>query len=286
MTSAFGRPKLVASAPAPSDPAMPRPDAPRAIDALPESLPATLADQLAHALGAAEARCAVAERLKSQRVSIPLHCEARQPPSFINAETAPFLTDAESGPSHLPPSFLPPSALPAHALDASGVVGDWGGRGEMEFEHESNLDLPRFFERDRQIPEKPPVAFAGSASGLSASTMALGFVIGLAVVAPTLWLSQGGGTAPIAHRGAAMGLTAPLLAASAVATLVPSAALEVGERGGAPPSPAEQAMLGSAAFELAAQLIGIGDYMGARDALRQAVAFGEERARDMLDALE
>jgi hypothetical protein len=292
MTPTFGRPRLVASSLVASSPVTSASDvsSPVASNLPPTgTLPEMLVGQLADALGAAEARCAQRVNIKPISVS-PIHRGA-EPSSFINAETAPFLTDtpflrdAGSAPSLLPPSFLVPPALPAHALPLSGAVEGWARYDEVEAEHDANVDLPRFFDRDRPSSQNLRVASPGAAPKLSIFTMALGFVIGLAVVAPTLWLSHTVQQAVVLH-GAPMGLQAPLLAASVVATLVPAAALEVGERGGAPPSEAEQAELGLAAFELAARLIANGDYMGARDALRQAVAFGEDRARAMLDALE
>jgi hypothetical protein len=255
-----------------------------------QSLPATLVDQLADALGAAEARCAAAQRVRILPVSVPPFLTGTQPGSFVNAETAPFLTESEAALPHLPPSFTVPPALPGHASSASDVIDGWTGEDTFssqrrhDSEHDSSMDLPRFFDRERLSSQRLR-AVSPEASKLSASTMALGFVIGLAVIAPALWLTNASKLA-LAKRTVPLGLTAPLLTAAAVATLVPAAALEVGERGGAPPSEVQEIDMGLAAFEEAARLIASGDFMGARDALRQAVALGEDRARAMLDALE
>ena len=296
MTPTFGRPRLVASNPDAANPSATGGFAPGDANtlrpALPPALPETLVDQLADALGAAEARCAALQRAKMQPVSVSPFLRGAEPASFGNAETAPFLSDGRAAPPSLPPSFSVPPARPEHAFPASAATDGWTGQqacsGEHhhDAEHDSNIDLPRFFDRDRPSLQQLRVVSPGASSMLSGSSMALGFVIGLAVIAPMLWLSHAAKVTTLAKGTMPLGLAAPMLTASTVATLVPAAALEVGERGAAAPSAAEQAELGLAAFEEAGRRIAFGDYMGARDALRQAVALGEDRARALLDALE
>jgi hypothetical protein len=149
--------------------------------------------------------------------------------------------------------------------------------------HEA-LDLPRLFDRDRQAAlaadaavQRPTKRRKSSGSTLSGSTMAFGFAIGLAVIAPTLWVSSAEKIEKIVERAgvAPTMLTPPMLTA---------AALEAGERAVA--TTASSRTEADTAFEEASRRLAVGDFIGARDYLRRAVAAGEDRARALLDALE
>ena len=115
--------------------------------------------------------------------------------------------------------------------------------------------------------------------------MGLGFAVGIAVIAPTLWLSSADDIAAIAVRSAPMTQTA-LAPTTPSRPFVPAAAFEVGELAAAPLTDAERIEQASLAFQEASRRIAIGDYLGARDHLRHAVALGEEHARSLLNALE
>ena len=83
-------------------------------------------------------------------------------------------------------------------------------------------------------------------------------------------------------------MTAPMTPVRQLATgQVPTVmAYEIAERRGAEPSDAERGELAQAAFDAASRHLAVGDYVGARDLLRLASQYGEERARALLDALE
>jgi hypothetical protein len=306
MTTSLGQPRLALPVGSGSD---------AANSAASIVVPPTLVDQLADALGVAESRCA------EQRIRIqPVSCQPSlrvaapyMPPSFINAETAPFLVQAGShdrsandrGPASTlaellaqPPSMQPPQPPPlpspshADALSTLHVFSDPAysrfaepGPQTFDSEHDDAADLPRFFDPGRQAL---PRQVHQPSQQLSAGTMALGFAIGLAVIAPTMWLASAEKISAASKRvtASAVGLTTPMLTASTVATLIPAAAFEVAERGGKEPTEAERLELAEVAFLEASRRIAAGDYIGARDQLRQALAFGEERARALLDGLQ
>ncbi len=301
-------------------------------DAAQMVVPPTLVDRLADALGVAEARCAE-HRVQIQpisyqpslRVAVPY-----MPPSFVNAETAPFLVhpvpqdkgphdrqwaDASTGFLAQPPSMMPPptpalslfSARPSFsplpisapiytdAFRSGQSFVDPGysrfaepGRQAFDADQYDAADLPRFFDVDRHVSNSQMGARKRSSHQLSASTMAIGFAIGIAMMAPVMWVASNDKNSVASKRvtASATGLTTPMLAASTVATLVPSAAFEVAERGGKEPTDAERLELAEAAFFEASRRIAAGDYIGARDQLRQALSFGEDRARALLDALQ
>jgi hypothetical protein len=276
-------------------------------------VPPTLVDQLADALGVAESRCA------EQRIRIqPVSCQPTRrvaapymPPSFINAETAPFLVQGRSHdgsandrgsasslaaslaqPPSMQPLQPPPLPSPSHAdaLSSLHLISDpaYSRFAEpdpqaFDCEHDDAADLPRFFDPVRQALPRQVVQ---PSQPLSAATMALGFAIGLVLIAPAMWLATAEKISAASMRVTATSLTTPMLAASAVATLIPAAAFEVAERGGKEPTEAERLELAEAAFLEASRRIAAGDYIGARDQLRQALAFGEDRARALLDAMQ
>jgi hypothetical protein len=271
------------------------------------SMPPTLVEQLADALGAAEARCA------ERRINIqPVTCQPSlrsvapyNPPSYINAESAPFLVQPRPfelgsfGALAQAPAMLPPPLpIQPHIVDgfspscqtgpASYEQGDhrddhWA---DPDHHHDDAADLPRFFALDREVPPHHSLSHAAASQKLSTATMAFGFLIGLALILPTMWLSDVGKVSIIAKRAAPSGnLTMPLMTASSVAPLVPAAAFEVAERGGRPPTEVERLELAEAAFLEASRRIAAGDYIGARDQLRRAITFGENRAQELLDAL-
>jgi hypothetical protein len=263
-----------------------------------QSVPPTLVEQLADALGAAEARCA------EQRINIqPISCQSSlrvaapySPPSYINTETAPFLVQPRSyfggsadgwaqAPEMMPPP-LPHSSVVADGISSFNQMGSVPADPVDHWaEPDDAADLPRCFAPSRtsvghRVPSHPVAA-----QNFSAATMAVGFVIGLALILPTMWLS-GAGKAPKRANAMAGSLTMPLMTASSVASLVPAAAFEVAERGGKAPTEAERLELAEAAFLEASRRIAVGDYIGARDQLRRAIAFGEDRAQALLDALQ
>jgi hypothetical protein len=259
---------------------------------IPSSLiPTSLVEQLADALGNAETRLAAAPRITIQPVTMQQSLRVAQPATYINAESAPFLLD--------PPAAASPPMLTAetaqHWLDQHYTTPATEQPPiEMSYHHQDDhdhADLPRFFDRDRVSAGGAADALSGypsptRAQSLSPAIMAFGFVVGLAVILPTLWLVNADKIARVAQRSAPLALAAPLIAASAVATLVPAAAYEIAERSGAAPSEAERAELAVAALEDASRRLAVGDYIGARDRLRQAVLYGEDRARALLDTLE
>jgi hypothetical protein len=124
------------------------------------------------------------------------------------------------------------------------------------------LDLPRLFAPTPAAPKRRPGT--RSASPLSGRTVALGFVIGLAVAGPI--------TGVAALRPGWPDAVQPSVV---ISTLAPASTL----------TPAQDPD-GIAAFDEASLRLARGDYIGARDLLRRAVAAGEDRARMLLDALD
>jgi hypothetical protein len=276
-----------------------------------QSMPPTLVEQLADALGAAEARCAE-QRINIQPINIQPSLRAAAPyipPSYINAETAPFLVQPRTFDSSFvgvlaqAPAMLPPPTQLPVAADAVRAFSSFGqpGSGPAEpadhwAEQEDTADLPRFFAPDRQPMPRQLASMSGTTHNLSAATMALGFVIGLALILPAMWLASAGKNTNTSKRVTASasgqtsnqtgGLTMPLMTASSLSSLVPASAFEVAERGGKAPTELERLELAEAAFLEASRRIAVGDYIGARDQLRRAITFGEDRAQALLDALQ
>jgi hypothetical protein len=257
------------------------------------ALPAALVDQLADALGVAEARCAATQRMHVAPGATAQPVRLTEATPYVNAESAPFLRAAFPSPHGAALSSLPAASAadqwmaqhgrqPQHATGAS----DDTDPHHADPYHDDALELPRFFERSQRPSPLLHSSTSTATATLSPPTMACGFVIGLAVIVPALWVLNVDKISDLAKHSAPLALTAPMLTASAVATLVPSAAYEIAERGGAAPTEAERSELAQAAFEEANRRIAAGDYIGARDKLQQAVDFGAERARALLDALD
>ena len=301
--TSFGRPRLVASqgesvvSAGPrvlaTDPALATRPGQDNIGALPSALVA----QLANALSAAEAHCAATPRIAVQAVPMPPPTRVTEPTPYINVESAPFLRDTYAhgaAPLQLPPPPPPPQPIPT--LQTATAVEQWIAQARREphplasdddsrSDYVDGSDLPRFFDRNRRTAETLQ-RLTHPAAALSPLTIACGFVVGLAVIVPSLWLVNADKIDELAKRSAPLALASPLMTASTAATFVPTSAYEIAERGGAAPTEAERSQLVQAAFDEASRRIAAGDYIGARDRLRQAVTFGEERARALLDALE
>jgi hypothetical protein len=124
--------------------------------------------------------------------------------------------------------------------------------------------LPRLFARVPAVvvtkrtkrPQRSVRPSSGTASPLSGRTVALGFAMGLAVAGPITWVA--------AQTSGLGGFTQP---PTMISQLAPFEAPD-------------------AAFDEASRRLARGDYIGARDLLRHAVAAGEDRARALLNALD
>jgi hypothetical protein len=257
--SGFGSDALAARLGIPANANIPVEDRPCARDLA--TLPPSLIEQLADALNLAEA---------SLMSRVDVSVGARPVGAVIDGIVAgvaafPWVSDE------------------AHHNGNSDGDGEFFDSAYGYAAHEP-LDLPRLFARDRHAALATDAAVLRPTKGrnstsptLSGSTMAFGFVIGLAVITPTLWVSSTDKIDKIMERSGAL---APAMLAP---PLLSTAALEVGERALASPS-----RTGSpdVEFEEASRRLAVGDFIGARDHLRRAVAAGEERARVLLDALE
>ena len=258
MTASIGRPSVIATGINGADPAR---------------LPSSLVAQLADALGTAEARCKVTPRITILPVTVTAPVKVAQSAAYINAESAPFLSDAT------PPANPPPFWRDQPTRHVQSPTDD----------HDDGADLPRFFDRKnsddaqrRSIPARDPMPT------LSPLIAAFGFVVGLIVILPTLWLASADKLNQLSQNSPPLTLTAPTAPARQLATSqAPTVtAYEIAERSGAEPSDAERGELAQAAFDAASRHLAVGDYIGARDQLRLASHYGEELARVLLEALE
>jgi hypothetical protein len=278
------------------------------------SIPPTLVEQLVDALGAAEARCA------EQRIKIyPVTCQPSLraaapylPPSYVNAETAPFLVhvgapdggaaagpvpdmldlnmpDLDQSASHLPAFDRPLAMVRPGPVDP---VAGWAGASAVDRsgepidrwpEHDEPSDLPRFFDPIRAVPRQVPAA-PQPTPPLSAATMAVGFGIGLALILPAMLFANLDKLSVAAQRADAT--VTSLTSGQITGSVVQASAFEIAERGAKAPTAVERLEQAEAAFIAAGRLIADGDYVGARDQLRQAILLGEDRARAWLDALQ
>jgi hypothetical protein len=141
-------------------------------------------------------------------------------------------------------------------------------------------DLPRLFApkpvRGQPVallprPGRPAIYQGGHASPLSGRTVALGFTIGLALAGPVTWVAA----LHSSVRGADRFVTASAAGPSPIISTLAPAVDTASDTDG-----------GIAAFDEAGRRIARGDYIGARDLLRRAVAAGEDRARALLNALD
>jgi hypothetical protein len=232
---------------------------------------ANLVDQLAGALSEAESRCLETLRLDLQAINGQAINVSTSPPP------PPYITAEDAQEAFAQRDFLVEQYFDALPI-ASNPTSPWPDAfAPVDIDDDHFDALPRLFYRARPAKQQSPLVTPGWLSG---TTMAFGFAIGLALTGPMLMVKFKDKGARIVQPAVAHMIDATLITA-----LVPtSAAVDASEKLAAPT--AESADEAQAAFEEAGRLISIGDYIGARDYLRRAVAAGEERARALLKALD
>jgi hypothetical protein len=245
---------------------------------------ANLVDQLAGALSAAETSghetlCLDLQAINGQARNRQATNEQATNEQARNVSTPPplpYITAEDAQEVFAPRDFLVEQYFDAHPI-ASSPANPWPDAPVAIGDDEHFDALPRLFYRARAAKPQAPLATPGWLSG---TTMAFGFAIGLALTGPMLMVK-------LKDKGArtVQPAVAQMFDATLITALVPtSAAIDASEKLAAPAAGTSDEA--QAAFEEAGRRISNGDYIGARDYLRRAVAAGEERARALLKALD